>query len=45
MISLLIAVGALFLAVLASVILDPWPSRTEDADERAPTTDAIVLSL
>jgi hypothetical protein len=27
MISLLIAVGALFLAVIATTVIDPWPSR------------------
>jgi hypothetical protein len=45
MISLLIGVGSLFLAVFASAILDPRPSRTEHADERVPTMDAITLSL
>ena len=42
MISLLIAVGGLFLAVFASAILDPRPSRTEDADDHVPTIDAII---
>ena len=45
MISLLIAVGALSLAVFASVILDPWPSHAEDTDEHTPTMDAITLPL
>ena len=35
MISLLIAVGALFLAVIASTIIDPWPSRGDADDVRA----------
>ena len=43
MTSLLIAVGTLFLAVVASVTLDPWPSRTDAAAEHAPPMDAITL--
>jgi hypothetical protein len=42
MISLLVAIGALALAVIASAIIDPGPSRG-DSDEDAPTMDAIVL--
>ena len=42
MISLLIAVGALFLAVIASTIIDPWPSRG-DADDDVPTMDATTM--
>jgi hypothetical protein len=39
MFSLLVSVGALFLAVFVSAILDPRPSRTEAADERARADD------
>jgi hypothetical protein len=28
-----------------SAIHDPWPSRTDAADERVPTMDAITLVL
>jgi hypothetical protein len=45
MISLLIGVGALFLAVVASAILDPRPSGTDEAGEGVPTMDAIALAI
>lgn len=45
MFSLLIGVGALFLAVLVSTILDPRPRHTEDDDKSAPSRDAITLSV
>ena len=45
MFSLMIAVGALFLAVFVSVVIDPWPSDTDDADDGVPTLDAITLAV
>jgi hypothetical protein len=33
------------LAPCISAILDPWPSRTDAADERVPAMDAITLVL
>jgi hypothetical protein len=44
MFALLIAVGALFLAVVAiSAVIDPWQSGAHDADEGVPTTGGISL--
>jgi hypothetical protein len=48
MISLLIGVGALFLAVIVCAIFDPWPSPADNADgagDGMPTLDAIVLAV
>jgi hypothetical protein len=42
MFALIIALGALALAILASAILDP---RRGDADDYRPTRDEISLSL
>ena len=44
MFALLIAVGALFLAVAVSAAIDPWPARVDDADDGVPTMDGIVLA-
>ena len=44
MFALLIAVGALFLAVAVSAVIDPWPVRSDDADDGVPTMDGIALS-
>jgi hypothetical protein len=44
MTALLLAVGALFLAVVASVFIDQRPSGLERADEHAPSIDAITLA-
>jgi hypothetical protein len=43
MFALLIAVGALFLAVAISAVIDPWQSGAHDADEGVPTTGGISL--
>lgn len=43
-VSLLIGVGALFLAVIASVIVDPRSPRA-DVDHLSPTIDATVLPI
>lgn len=40
MFALLIAVGALFLTVVVSAAIDPWPVRTDDD---VPTIDGIAL--
>ncbi len=45
MISLLIGVGALFLAVIASAIVDPWPSGPRDDDDCIATMNAVTLSV
>ncbi len=45
MVSLLIGVGVLFLAVVVAAILDPRPSRREDADRCMPGIDPITLSI
>ena len=42
MFALLIAVGALFLAVAISAVIDPWQSGN-DVDEGVPTTGGISL--
>jgi hypothetical protein len=44
MFALVIALGALALAILASAILDPRPRRG-DVDDYGPTRDEISLSL
>ena len=44
MFALVIALGALVLAVLVSAILDPRPHGA-DADDHGPTRDEISLSL
>jgi hypothetical protein len=44
MFALIIALGALALAILASAILDPRPRRG-DADDYGSTRDEISLSL
>ncbi len=43
MFALLIAVGALFLAVAVSAVIDPWPGRTDDLDD-ASIMGGIALS-
>ena len=47
MISLLIGAGALFLAVIVSALIDPWPrpSPGEDGDETVLTVDATMLPI
>ena len=45
MFSLLIAVTALFLAVIASTIIEPWPHGMGDADNSPEMMDAIALSV
>jgi len=39
----MIAVGALFVSVLVSVVIDPWPSGADD--DGVPTPDAITLTV
>ena len=43
MFALLIAVGALFLAVAVATAIDPWPGRSDDTDD-ATIMDGIALS-
>jgi hypothetical protein len=43
MFALVIAIGALFLAVAISAAIDPWPGRTDDADDGVPTVGGIAL--
>jgi hypothetical protein len=43
MFTLLIAVGALFLAVIVSAALDPWPGQADDFDGTS-ITDRTALS-
>ena len=43
MFALLIAVGALFLAVAISVAIDPWQSGSDDADDGELTVGGIAL--
>jgi hypothetical protein len=43
MFALLIAVGALFLALAVSAAIDPWQSGADDADDGVPTKGGIVL--
>jgi hypothetical protein len=51
MTTLLIAVGALFVAVIGWTILDPWPSpatgkpRNQVDEERAQLMETIALSF
>ncbi len=45
MFALLIAVGALFLAVVVSVAIDPWPTGGDEADDGSPTIDAITFAI
>ena len=45
MISLLIGVGVMFLAIVVSTMIDPWPPRTGDEDDAALRMSAIVLSV
>jgi hypothetical protein len=33
MFALVIAIGALFLAVVVSAVIDPWPGRTDHIDD------------
>jgi hypothetical protein len=42
MFALLIAVGALFLAVAISAAIDPWQSGSDDADDGVPTVGGIA---
>ena len=42
MFALLIAVGALFLALAVSAAIDPWPSGADDVDG-VPTKGGIAL--
>jgi hypothetical protein len=42
MFALLIAVGALFLAVVVSAVIDPRPDRADDVDDCSPTMDGIA---
>jgi hypothetical protein len=43
MTALLLGVGALLLAVVASALLDPRPAQTDRADDQVPSMDAIAL--
>jgi hypothetical protein len=43
MFALLIAVGALFLAVAVSAVIDPWPAPADDSDGSAPIMEAVTL--
>jgi hypothetical protein len=45
MFALLIAVGALFLAVAVSAVIDPWPSGTGEAGDGLPTMEVITLPV
>jgi hypothetical protein len=45
MISLLIGVGVLFLAVIATAMIDPWPRPGDDADDHVPTMNTIARSI
>ena len=45
MLSLMIAVGALFVSVIVSVVIDPWPSGADGADDGVATPDAITLAV
>jgi hypothetical protein len=44
MIALLLGVGALLLALVAGVLLDPRPSNTDRADDQVPSMDEITLT-
>jgi hypothetical protein len=43
MFALMIAIGALFLAVVVSAVIDPWPGAVVDDDGSQITMDAINL--
>lgn len=47
MISLLIGVGALFLAVIACAMIDPWsrPSGYDESDDHTHTIGATTLPI
>jgi hypothetical protein len=44
MTALLLAGGALLLALVAGALLDPRPSSTDGANERLPSMDEIALA-
>jgi hypothetical protein len=44
MFALVIAIGALFLAVVVSAAIDPWPGRADDVDD-ASIMDGIAVRL
>ena len=44
MTALLLGVGALVLAVVASALLDRRPRNTDRADDQVPSIDEIVLA-
>jgi hypothetical protein len=43
MTALLLGVGALLLALVASALLDPRPAQTDRADDQAPSMDEIRI--
>ncbi len=45
MFALLIAIGALFLAVVVSAAIDPWPGLVDDDDDGSLAMGAIALSV
>jgi hypothetical protein len=42
MTALLLGMGALLLALFAGALLDPQPSKTDQADDRMPSMDEIA---
>jgi hypothetical protein len=42
--ALLLGVGALLLALVASALLDPRPGHTDRADDQVPSMDEIALT-
>jgi hypothetical protein len=44
MAALLLGVGALLLALVASALLDPRPAQTDRADDQVPSMEEIALT-
>jgi hypothetical protein len=45
MFALLIAFGALFLAVAIAAVIDPRVDRADDVDDLSPTTGGVALPV
>lgn len=45
MFALLVAIGALFLAVAISAAVDPWPDQAKEDDSGQSSMDGIWLAL
>ena len=45
MFALLVAIGALFLAVAVSAVVDPWPGAANQDDDGQSSMDGIWLAL